>query len=39
MTSEHYLPLTSMVVLKRQQEMLFVPLDFETRLAIDTFVD
>ena len=28
-TNEVYLPLTSTVVLKRKQEMLYVPLDFE----------
>ena len=28
-TKEVYLPLTSTVVLKRKQEMLYVPLDFE----------
>ena len=28
-TNELYIPLTSTVVLKRKQEMLYVPLDFE----------
>ena len=27
------------MVLKRKQEMLYVPLDFENNLTIDTFVD
>ena len=38
-TNEIYLPLTSTVVLKRKQEMLFVPLDFENNLTVDTLVD
>ena len=38
-TNEVYLPLTSTVVLKRKQEMLFLPLDFEKNLTIDTLVD
>ena len=31
-TNEVYLPLTSTVVLKRKQEMLYVPLGFENNL-------
>ena len=38
-TNEVYLPLTSTVVLKRKQEMLYVPLDFENRLTVDALVD
>ena len=38
-TNEVYLPLTSSVVLKRKQEMLFVPLDFEKNLTVDVLVD
>ena len=38
-TNEVYLPLTSTVVLKRKQEMLYVPLDFENNLAVDAMVD
>ena len=38
-TNEIYLPLTSTVVLKRKQEMLYVPLDFENSLTIDALVD
>ena len=38
-TNEVYLPLTSTVVLKRKQEMLFVPLDFENILTVDVLVD
>ena len=38
-TNEVYLPLTSTVVLKRKQEMLYVPLDFENNLTIDALVD
>ena len=33
-TNELYLPLTSTVVLKRKQEMLYVPLDFENNHTI-----
>ena len=36
-TNEVYLPLTSTVVLKRKQEMLYVPLDFES-LTVDALV-
>ena len=38
-TIEIYLPLTSTVVLKRKQEMLYVPLDFENNLTVDALVD
>ena len=38
-TNEVYLPLTSTVVLKRKQEMLYVPLDFEKLLMVDALVD
>ena len=38
-TNEVYLPLTSTVVLKRKQEMLFVPPDFENNLTVDALVD
>ena len=38
-TNELYLPLTSTVVLKRKQEMLYVPLDFENNLTVDALVD
>ena len=38
-TNEVYLPLTSTVILKRKQEMLYVPLDFENNLTVDTLVD
>ena len=38
-TNEVYLPLKSTVVLKRNQEMLYVPLDFENNLTIDALVD
>ena len=37
--NEVYLPLTSTVVLKRKQEMLYVPLDFENNLTVDALVD
>ena len=37
-TNEFYLALTSTVVLKRKQEMFFVPLDFEINLTIDGLV-
>ena len=37
--NEIYLPLTSTVVLKRKQEMLYVPLDFENNLTVDALVD
>ena len=38
-TKEIYLPLTSTVVLKRKQEMLYVPLVFENNLTVDALVD
>ena len=38
-TNELYLPLTSTVVLKRKQEMLYVPLDFENTHTVDALVD
>ena len=38
-TNEVCLPLTSTVVLKRKQEMLYVPLDFENNLTLDALVD
>ena len=38
-TNEIYLPLTSTVVLRRKQEMLYVPLDFENNLTVDALVD
>ena len=38
-TNEIYLPLTSTVVLKRKQEMLFVPLDFENDITVGALVD
>ena len=38
-TNEVYLPLTSIVVLKRKQEILYVPLDFENNLTVDALVD
>ena len=38
-TNEVYLPLTSTVVLKRKQETLYVPLDFEINLTLDALVD
>ena len=38
-TNEVYLLLTSTVVLKRKQETLYVPLDFENNLTVDALVD
>ena len=38
-TNELYMPLSSTIVLKRQKEMLYVPLDFENGLIIDALVD
>ena len=38
-TNEVYLPLTSTVVLKRKQEVLYVTLDFENYLTVDALVD
>ena len=39
LTKEIYLPLTSTVVLKRKQEKLHVPLDFQNYLTVDALVD
>ena len=36
--NEIYLPLTFTVVLKRKQEMLYVPLDFVFHLRVDALV-
>ena len=38
-TNEVYLLLTSTVVLKNKQEMLYVPLDFENNQPVDALVD
>ena len=38
-TNELYLPLTSTVVFKCKQEMLYVPLDFDNNLTLDALVD
>ena len=38
-TNELYFHLKSTVVLKRKQEMLYVPLDFENNLTVDALVD
>ena len=38
-TNEAYLPLTSTIVLKRKQELLYVPLDFETNVTVNALVD
>ena len=38
-TNEVYLPLTSTVVLKRKQELLYVPMDFENNLTVYALVD
>ena len=38
-TNEVCLPLTSTVVLKRKQEMLYVPQHFENNLTVDALVD
>ena len=38
-TNEVYLPLTSTVVLKRKQELLYMPLNFEKNLTVDALVD
>ena len=38
-TKELYIPLSSTIVQKRKKEMLYVPLDFEKGLTIDTLVD
>ena len=38
-TNEVYLPLTSTVVLKRKQEMLYVLLDFKKNLTVDALME
>ena len=38
-TNEAYLPIISTVVLKRKQEMLYVPLDFKNNLTVVALVD
>ena len=38
-TNELYMPLSSAIALKRNKEMLYVPLDFENGLTIDALVD
>ena len=38
-TNELYLPLTSTMVLKRKQELLYVPLDFENNITVDALLD
>ena len=38
-TNELYMPLPSIIVLKRKKEMLYVPLDFENGLTIVALVD
>ena len=38
-TNEIYLPLTSTVVLKRKQEMLYMPLEMENNQTVDAMVD
>ena len=38
-TNEIYMPLSSAIFLKRKKEMLYVPLDFENGLTIDSLVD
>ena len=38
-TNEVYLPLTSTVVLKRKQEMLYVPLGYGNNLTVDALLD
>ena len=38
-TNEVYLPLTSTVVLKRKQELIYAPLYFENKLTVDALVD
>ena len=38
-TNELYMPLSSTIVLKRKNEMLYFPLDFENGLTIDALVD
>ena len=36
---EHYMPLSSIIVLERKNEMLYIPLDFKNGLTIDALVD
>ena len=38
-TNELYMPLSSTIVLKRKNEMLYLPLDFENGLTLDALVD
>ena len=38
-TNEIFLPLTSTVVLKRKQQMLYVPLNSENNLTVDALMD
>ena len=38
-TNELYMPLSSTIVLKRKNEMLYVPLDFEKGLTVDALLD
>ena len=38
-TNELHMPLSSTIVLKREKEMLYVPLDFDNGLTIDALVD
>ena len=38
-TNEVYIPLTSTIVLKQKQEMLYMPLDFANNLTVDALVD
>ena len=38
-TNEVYIPITSTVVRKQKQVMLYVPLDFENNLTVDALVD
>ena len=38
-SNELYMPLSSINVIKRKKELLYVPLDFENGLTIDAFVD
>ena len=39
LTNELYMPLSSNIGLKRKKESLYVPLDFENGLTIDSLVD
>ena len=38
-TNDLYLPLTSTVVLKRKQQMFYVPHDYQNSLTVDAPVD